>query len=162
VRVRSHHEREIAAPPQRVGALLDTLASHDDALWPRDRWPAMRFDRPVGQGAIGGHGPIGYTVESYAPGHTVVFRFMRPRGFDGTHAFEVRPAPGGSVLAHTLVMTTSGLATLSWVCVYRPLHDALIEDALARAVAHTGTRAPAPTWSPWVRFLRWAFRRRHS
>ncbi len=30
-------------------------------------------------------------------------------------------------------MSTHGLAVLSWPLVYRPMHDALIEDSLATA-----------------------------
>lgn len=157
--VLNHHQREIAAPLEKVGALLDTLSGHHDALWPRESWPAMRFDRPLQQGAIGGHGPIGYVVESYSPGRTIRFRFTRPRGFDGTHAFEVRPSPRGSVLSHTLSMSTSGIATLLWVAIFRPLHDALIEDSLALAAAHAGTKVSPPEWSPRVQVLRQMFRR---
>ena len=58
LRVLNVHDRNIAAPPDAVGALIDSLASDDDALWPSRTWPRMYLDRPLGVGAIGGHGPI--------------------------------------------------------------------------------------------------------
>jgi hypothetical protein len=47
MRVNDLHERRIDAPAVAVGARLDELASRDDRLWPRDRWPPMRLDRPL-------------------------------------------------------------------------------------------------------------------
>ena len=145
MRVLNVHERLLAASPSDTGALIDSLASEDDRLWPGDAWPRMHFDRPLGVGARGGHGPIRYVVEAYEPGKRVRFRFTGPAGFDGWHGFEAE----GSTLRHVLDMRASGRAALSWPLVYRPLHDALIEDALANA---QGSR-PLP-WSAYVRFLR--------
>ncbi len=116
----------------------------------------MRLDGPLAVGASGGHGPVRYTVEEYVPGRLVRFRFQAPRGFDGFHEFTVRPRPGGgSVLVHLLAMRARGPAPLSWPLVFRPLHDALLEDALDRAERElTGTvRAPA-RWSVYTRLLR--------
>ena len=39
--IRNVHARELAAPAAEVGALLDSLASDDDRLWPTD-WPPVR------------------------------------------------------------------------------------------------------------------------
>jgi hypothetical protein len=55
------HERVLDASIFEIGKLIDGLASANDKLWPHDRWPAMKFDRPLSVGAIGGHGPIRYT-----------------------------------------------------------------------------------------------------
>jgi hypothetical protein len=152
------HERELPVPPATVGALLDGLASPTNVLWPRQTWPPMKFDRPLGAGARGGHGPIRYVVERHEPGRNVVFRFTGPRGFDGWHGLEVAIAAGGAtVLRHRLEMTTRGPARLSWPLVFRPLHDALVEDALACAQAALGLPPEVRPWSTWVRFLRWAF-----
>ncbi|MDQ3135435.1 MAG: hypothetical protein M3Q76_11655, partial [Acidobacteriota bacterium] len=62
------HERILQSPFAAAGELIDKLASRDDLLWPRERWPAMKLDRPLGVGAKGGHGPIRYVVEAYEPG----------------------------------------------------------------------------------------------
>ncbi len=156
MRVRNLHLRRLPVPPDRAGALIDGLASPADALWPADRWPAMRLDRPLAVGASGGHGPVRYTVAAYTPGRGVRFRFRAPRGFDGFHEFTAGPAHGGgAVLRHRLVIRAHGPALLTWPLVFRPLHDALLEDCLDRAEhALTGTvRAPA-RWSPYVRLLR--------
>lgn len=156
--VRNVHERLLAAPADRVGELIDSLAGPDDRLWPHGQWPPMHFDRPLGVGAVGGHGPVGYTVEEYEPGVRVRFRFHAPAGFDGYHEYEVLPAGGhsGRVLRHSLVMTTRWPAWLSWPLMYRPLHDALIEDSLDTAGCALGLAGPGRSrWSPWVRLLRW-------
>jgi len=59
------HERELEADPIQIGALIDSLASREDRLWPKHVWPRMEFDRSLGVGAKGGHGPIRYFVEEY-------------------------------------------------------------------------------------------------
>jgi hypothetical protein len=122
----------------------------------------MRFDRPLQVGAIGGHGPIRYTVESYVPGQAVSFRFTSPPGFNGTHSLLVGLAPSGSRISHDLRMHTTGSGTLSWLLVFRPLHDALLEDALHRAALASGVQEPPPTWSLWVRVLRVLLRSRRA
>jgi hypothetical protein len=149
------HSRTFRASPDVVGRLIDTLASADDALWPADRWPAMRFDRGLVAGARGGHGPVRYTIEEYRPGRSVTFRFTRPAGFRGTHGFAVDGVAGrGSTLQHELRMEAVGLARLSWPLVFRPLHDALIEDVLDRASTALGEAHPPARWSARVRLLR--------
>lgn len=140
----------------RVGALIDSLASHKDALWPVHLWPRMKFDRPLDVGATGGHGPIRYFVEAYMPGRCIKFRFTGPKGFNGFHSFELVDSPESAVvLRHTLEMTTHGLAVLSWPVLFGPLHDALIEDSLATAQASLGQPPELQRWALWVRFLRW-------
>lgn len=153
------HEREIPASASVVGALVDSLASDKDSLWPKG-WPAMRFDRPLCVGAVGGHGPIRYVVEAYRPGQMVRFRFLGPRGFDGHHEFEVLPrGEHGTVLRHTIDMHARGQARLTWPIAIRPLHDALLEDSLARAQASVGATPDVKPWSLWVRVLRWLLSR---
>jgi hypothetical protein len=157
------HERVLDAPITRVGQLIDGLASGDDRLWPHDRWPPMRFNRPLGVGASGGHGPIRYLVESYAPGRSIRFRFIEPQGFVGTHRFEAEPIePAKTRLRHTIEMKTAGLSWFAWALAIRPLHNALLEDLLDRAEASTGKQLPNRQWSCWVKIVRWAMRRRQS
>jgi hypothetical protein len=118
----------------------------------------MRFDRPLGVGASGGHGPVRYVVEEFIPGKMVKFLFTGPRGFNGCHRFEVLPkGEGCTILRHTIAMKAQGVALLSWPFVFRPLHDALLEDSLALAQATLGTTSLARPWSLWVKFLRWVF-----
>ncbi|MGI5219319.1 SRPBCC family protein [Nocardia sp. CA-290969] len=149
------HRRHLPVPASEVGALLDTLAGEDDALWPIHRWPPMLFDRPLSEGAAGGHSPIRYTVEYYVPGRWVRFRFTGPRGFNGFHEFTVHPTPDGTELTHQLVMDAHGPARLTWPLIFRCLHDACLEDSLDRAERTlTGAVARPARWSVRVRLLR--------
>lgn len=153
--VRNVHQRTLDASPERVGELIDGLAQPRDRLWPGDRWPAMRFDRALGQGAAGGHGPVRYVIEAYEPGRRIEFRFTAPRGFGGTHALEIEDAGAGrTVLRHVIAMRTTGPALLTWPLVFGPLHDALLEDAMDRAERYAGMQPAGARWSPWVRLLR--------
>lgn len=152
------HEREIPASAGEVAVLLNSLSSDNDALWPRTMWPPTRFDRPLGVGASGGHGPVRYAVEAFSPGQMVKFRFLGPSGFNGFHRFEVLPkSEGCTILRHTIDMKTQGAALLSWPLVFRPLHDALLEDLLTHAQAALGAVPSVRPWSLWVKFLRWVF-----
>jgi len=155
MRIHNVHERFLPARPEEVGRLLDGLGGDPDPLWPTGHWPPMSFDRTLGPGATGGHGPIRYRVEVHDPGRRVRFRFTGPPGLHGTHEFTVRESPGGSVLRHTIEGRTSGRMLAAWPLVFRPLHDALLEDALDKAeAAVTGRPAAPPAWSWWVRKLR--------
>ncbi|MBI2213216.1 MAG: SRPBCC family protein [Acidobacteria bacterium] len=160
--VRNIHSRDFDAEPEMLGTLLDTLAGPDDRIWPATNWPKMRFDRPLSVGARGGHGPIRYDVESYESGRSIVFRFTAPRGFDGTHSFFVERLTKGARLTHLLVMETSGRAMFSWAFIFRPLHDALVEEALDRAAEAVGEALAAPPWSLYVRMLRAIVTRRRA
>lgn len=149
------HERRFAAPVAEAGRLLDGLGGLPDPLWPAASWPPMRFDRPLAAGAAGGHGPIRYRVEEYEPGCRVAFRFTGPPGLNGTHEWQAVAAGTGCLLRHRITGETSGKMLLAWPLVFRPLHDALIEDALDKAErALLGTVARPRTWSWWVRVLR--------
>ena len=156
------HQREYPVPVERLGALLDTVAGTDDRLWPQ-RWPSVRFDRPLGVGATGGHGPIRYTVTDYEPGHRVECTFDPRMGMRGTHTFEVLPGtePGYGLLRHVIIARPTAAGRVRWLAV-RLLHDALLEDLLDRAGREVGT-PPEPTagWSVWVRLLRACLRVRY-
>lgn len=160
MKVHNVHERRIDAAPDRVGALLDTLAGPDDAVWPGEHWPPMLFDRPLAVGAVGGHGDVGYTVEEYEPGRRVIFRFADGIGIDGAHTLEVVPHGRVSVVRHVLEGQLTGSMRLVWPLVVRWAHDAVLEDLLDKVERNaTGqVRRPA-SWSRWVRILRWGFTR---
>jgi hypothetical protein len=150
------HERNFNATPEQIGALIDSLASRQDALWPWHSWPRMEFDRPLAVGALGGHGPIRYFVQEYVPTQSVRFQFTGPRGFEGFHEYRIeRSGTAPVVLRHTLLMDTHGRASWSWPLFFRPLHNALIEDSLATAESSLGHPPRFERWSLWVRFLRW-------
>jgi len=155
MQVRNVHERRFTLPPATVGALIDSLASSEDRLWPRDKWPPMRFDRPLAVSAIGGHGPIRYSVVEYHPSHSIVFRFSAPRGFNGTHRFEVEEREGTTLLRHVIEMRATGMALLTWPLAIRSLHNAAIEDCFDRAAISLKADLPHPaSWPVYVRLLR--------
>lgn len=155
--VHNVHRRTLAATAPQLGALIDGLAGPADRLWPGDRWPAIRFDRPLQVGARGGHGPVRYWIEQYDPGRRIRFRFERPRGVDGFHEFHVvtsgdhRPVE----LVHVVDVRLHGMGRLSWPLFYGPLHDALLEDALDNAEREcTGDVTAPAAWPSYVRRLR--------
>lgn len=156
MKVFNQHQRLIESSCAEVGTLVDSLASDEDRLWPIASWPKMKFEKPLGIGAKGGHGPIRYFVETYVRGKSIGFRFMSPRGFRGYHRLDViEESPSRCLLKHTLEMNTTGLAILSWPLIFRPLHDALIEDAFATAQLNLAISPRIIPWSYWVKFLRW-------
>ena len=150
------HERALTCSEEALGGLIDGLASDEDRLWPRRTWPPMTFDRPLEVGATGGHGPIRYRVSDYVPGRWIRFRFTGPRGIDGFHEFTTDHADDGRpVLRHIIAMHIRGPARLTWPLMFRPLHDALLEDCLDCAErATTGSLSQSAQWSHYVRFLR--------
>jgi hypothetical protein len=154
--VRNVHERVLPASTATVGELVNSLSSPDDGLWPRGRWPRMELDAPLGVGARGGHAFVRYHVAEYEPGRRVVFEFDPRSRVDGHHRFEVDPVDTEhTVLRHVCEARTKGTVTWAWLLVIRPLHDALVEDALDRAeYSVTGDVARPASWSPWVRLLR--------
>ena len=161
MKVRNHHFRRFLCSEEEVAARLRTLATKDDSLWPHEYWPRMVFRGGLVVGAAGGHGPIRYTVQELDPGRRVVFRFTGPRGFDGTHGFTIKGSSEGSELHHTLEMRAAGPALLTWPLIFRPLHDALLEDSLDKvAAALAGGAWRRRRWSVWVRVLRKLLARR--
>lgn len=150
------HERKIQATLAEVGALIDSLASKEDRLWPFEIWPRMKFDRGLVVDAVGGHGPIRYFVAQYSPGQSVRFCFTGPEGFNGYHEFvAIKVSANLTSLRHNLRMETAGLARLSWPAVFQPLHDALIEDSFAKAQSSLGLIPEVHPWSLRVKMLRW-------
>ncbi|WP_043263054.1 hypothetical protein [Streptomyces sp. CT34] len=149
------HERLLAAKQGEVGALIDTLAGDSDALWPHDNWPRMCFDGPLAVGAVGGHGPIRYTVTAYVPATWVRFTFRGPRGFDGFHEYTALAVDEHhTLLRHTLAMRARGPARLAWPLLWRHLHDACLEDSMDRAEAIWSAPTHPARWSRYVRLLR--------
>ncbi|MGE5404548.1 MAG: SRPBCC family protein [Candidatus Saccharibacteria bacterium] len=156
------HERDLKCSVTEAGALLDSLASPEDRLWPHEKWPPMILDKPLGEGAGGGHGPIGYYVEEYQPGNLVRFRFTNPPGFLGTHTFTVdQSGPGVVRIRHVIDAQIKGMSYIMWILAIRWLHDALLEDAFDKAEAYIRSEPWRPRVSSgWVRFLLSVMKRR--
>lgn len=154
------HSRVLRASTKDVGEIIDTLSSNTDLLWPHKLWPRMKFDRPLSVSANGGHGPIRYFVEEYSSGGHIKFRFTGPSGFDGYHGYDViEVQPNQTELRQTLKMNARGIARITWPLLFRPLHDALIEDSFSFAEKHLNLTPTITKWSVYVRLLRWVISR---
>jgi hypothetical protein len=126
----NRHTRTIPRPKAVLLDLFSRLGAQDDPIWPKEKWPAIRFKEGMKVGASGGHGPIRYQVIAYDPAGMVTFQFQRPRGFQGVHQFEIlEKSEGVTELRHTISMQTTLTGTIIWLVAIRWLHDALLEDA---------------------------------
>ncbi|MFD7445345.1 DUF2867 domain-containing protein [Streptomyces sp. NPDC059909] len=152
--VRNVHERVVEAPADTVGALMDRLSADDDPLFPTPAWPPMRFDRPLGVGADGGHGFVRYTVGAYEPGRSVRFDFAPPG--NGHHRMDIEPlGPARCRVVHVLDERQNLKEALLWSLVIRPMHDVVIEELFDNVErAATGSLDTPVRWSPWVRLMR--------
>jgi hypothetical protein len=140
------HERELPVPAGDVGRLLDRLGSVDDPLWPAPTWSPMRFDRPLGVGADGGHGRIRYRVTRHEPGRLVECTFDPASGCHGVHTFELEPrGTDRCVLRHRVTGRTTGAMRLWWPLVVRSCHDAVLEHLLDNAERAVTGRVRTPT-----------------
>jgi Protein of unknown function (DUF2867) len=151
--IRNVHERTIEAPAQAVGALLDRLSSPQDPIWPAPAWSPMRFDRPLGVGADGGHGFVRYRVTVYEPGVRARFDFDPPTS--GHHEFVIEPLGQDRCrLRHTLELKRRGPMVPAWPLAVRWMHDTVVEELFDNAErATTGTVTCPVRWSAWVRLL---------
>jgi hypothetical protein len=151
--VRSVHERVIEAPVETVAALFDRVSSDDDPVFPSPAWAPMRFDRPLGVGAVGGHGDIRYSVIGYEPGRRARFAFAPPA--DGYHELAVDPLGNDRCRVRHVLEQRAGLASwLTWSLVVRWAHDVVIEEVLDNFErAATGSLRRPAHWPPWVRLL---------
>ena len=156
MKIFNRHDRIIPAEQDAVGAVLDSLAGPEDALWPREVWPPMVLDSGLTVGAAGGHGPVKYRVAEYVPGRRAAFQ----GGVDGRHYFEVVPREGHVIIRHDLEGDCDLGMWLKWTFLVKPLHNNLIEDGFNKVESRfRGTAVKPPHWGPYVRFLRWMIRR---
>ncbi len=155
MKVTNIHSRTLPKSMAEVSRLLETLATDSDALWPKEKWHPMRFKDGVRVGSRGGHGPIRYSVKEIVPGTGIEFQFEKPSGFHGVHGFILEEQSESlTLLSHYIRMKTTGKSILSWWFIYRPLHNALIEDCLTKAERSLELEPKRKKWNLWVRFLR--------
>lgn len=167
MKIKNVHERTARVAVERAREMLDSLATRGDELWPRHSWPPMRLDAPKDRNGRGGHGPIRYRVIEYAPGRKIVFEFEQralSRGLYGVHYFELDEHADGQVTArHTIDVRLGWPAILLWPILIRPLHDALIEDALDNFERAAGfASARRSDYNTYVSCLRALIARRPS
>ncbi|GFE13109.1 hypothetical protein Sgleb_11560 [Streptomyces glebosus] len=151
--VRDVHARTVHAPAAAVGALLDRLGGADDPLFPTPVWPPMRFDRPLGVGADGGHGFIRYRVTAYEPGLRIRFDFTG--GEDGWHEITVRPlGPDSCRVEHVLESRPRPARAVLWSLALRAVHDTVVEEIFDNIERAATGRVTAPVRrSPRVRLF---------
>ncbi len=156
MKVTTVHRRFIASPFDVVSSVLKTIGTHNDKVWPVDKWPAMRFQEGLKVGASGGHGPIRYTISAHRSGKHIRFAFIRPKLFHGYHEFELHMQSCSScVLIHRINMNVVGWGIVQWIVAIRFLHDALLEDLLDKVEGNCVVKPKAKhNWSTWVRLLR--------
>lgn len=153
------HERIITQPLEVVVPLLNTLATEQDQIWPKEQWPGMRLDKGLAIGSRGGHGPIRYHIDDYVPGELVQFRFEQPKGFDGVHRLTISATDDNQTKLHHIIdMHTSFTGTIAWLFAIRWLHDALIEDAFDKVENRFTEVTKRTAWNWWVRALRFVLR----
>ncbi|MFF2806454.1 DUF2867 domain-containing protein [Streptomyces sp. NPDC058000] len=155
--VRDSHTRTVQAPADAVGALLDHLGSESDPLFPAPAWPPLRFDRPLGVGADGGHGSVRYRVVAYEPGRRIRFAFTPGRSGEsaGYHELTVHPlGPDRCRVDHVLESRLPFARRLAWHLAIRAVHGTVTEELLDNLErAATGhLRTPARR-SPRVRLF---------
>lgn len=161
MQVINSHKRTLHEPIEKVSVLFRTLATHNDLVWPSEKWPAMRFKDGLKVGSKGGHGRIRYTIIKFKEGEYIKFQFSKPEGFNGTHELKITEKHEDvTEVSHEIRMRTSLKASFLWIFIIRWLHDALIEDAFDKVENYfTGNKKTTP-YNPWVIFLKEAYKRK--
>ena len=121
MKIRNHHERVVAAPPEQIAALIADFGR----VWPTQIAPAPRR-----QGQRLYDAGLMLWEEFDRPGAARAFRVVRPDELQGEHWFELEPAEGATVLRHTLEGCAAGKYEVIWRERIEPLHDRILEALL--------------------------------
>jgi hypothetical protein len=121
MKIRNHHERVVAAPPEQIAALIADL----DRVWPRQIAPAPR---PKGHRLY--DAGLMLWQEFDRPGAARAFRVVRPDELQGEHWFDLERADGATVLRHTIEGRATGKYEAIWSERIEPLHDRILEALL--------------------------------
>ena len=169
MKVRNVHERVVTATLAQAREIVNTYGSVKDRMYPFERWPKMQLEGPDGPPAVGRFGTRGaarfvITTFDTEPYIHYAWRFLQPAGFDGMHDGTVEDLGDGRLRFRSVIeMHTRGLkATLLWLFVMRPLHDAVVEDSFDKVEREMGRSLPDRPLSFWVRTLRRIKRRRSA
>ena len=155
MKITNIHTRIVHQGKDKLSGILDSLSSKDDQLWPSEQWPPMIFRKGLSEGAVGGQGPIKYSIRKYVPGNSIEFKFIKPDGFNGTHKFEITELDSVKTeIKHTIKMSLSGKGILIWYLAVKWLHDALLEDCLNKVESHFLKMPKRTKWNVWVCLLR--------
>ncbi len=163
MKVTNIHKRIIHQPKDEVAHVFNTLASDDDRFWPTEKWPPMIFKQGKVEGAVGGHGPIRYSIQRYEPGNYIEFKFIKPDGFLGVHTFLLSELePGKTEIQHKIEMKLAGKGVLTWYLAVKWLHDALLEDCLDKIESYFIQGEKTTQWNLWVSILREILKRKNT
>lgn len=121
MKILNRHERMIAAPPQRIAALVADFG----LIWPAQITPVSREqgNRRYDTGLM-------LWEETERPGAVRAFRVLSPAEFQGGHWFELEPAEGGTLLRHTVEGSATGTYETIWPERIEPLHNRILEALL--------------------------------
>jgi hypothetical protein len=121
MKIRKLHARMIAAPPERIAALIADFGN----VWPTQIAPAPRR-----QGHRLYDAGLMVWEEFDRPGAARAFRVVRPHELQGEHWFELELAEGATLVRHTIEGCASGKYEAIWRERIRPLHDRILEALL--------------------------------
>jgi hypothetical protein len=121
MKIRNHHERIVAAPPEQIAALIADF----DRVWPTEIAPAPRL-----QGHRLYDAGLMLWEEFDRPGAARAFRVVRPDELQAEHWFELELAEGATVVRHTIEGCAVGKYEAIWCERIAPLHDVILEAVL--------------------------------
>ena len=129
MKIRNCHERTVAAPPERIAALIADF----DRFWPTEIGPAPRL-----QGHRLYDAGLMLWEEFDRPGAARAFRVVRPDELRVEHWFELELAESATVVRHTVEGCAVGKYEAIWRKRIEPAHDFFLEvllDNVEAAVA---------------------------
>ena len=131
--ISTHHERVVAATPERVGAIIAGF----DGIWPTyiAAAPRRRERRLCDTGLM-------LWKDLDRPGAARAFRVISPEGSQGDRRFELKRVKGGTRLCHVQEgQALGGTYEALWSERIEPLHNPVLEalrDKVPQAVASEG------------------------
>jgi hypothetical protein len=126
MKITNCHERTVAAPPERIAALIADF----ERFWPTEIGPAPRL-----QGHRLYEAGLMLWEEFDRPGTARAFRVVRPDELRVEHWFELEPAEGATVVRHTVEGCAVGKYEAIWRKRIEPAHDLLLEVLLDKVEA---------------------------
>lgn len=161
MKVSNVHERVVPCSRQEAHEIVGTFGTLTDRMYPFDRWPNMYLEGAPGPTAVGSvfnRGAARLVITQFENGERIRYswRFLKPAGFDGSHTGTVEDLGDGRMMFRSVIdmRTRSTTATLLWLFVMRPLHDAVVQDSFDKLERELGRTPPPRAWSLWVRMLR--------
>jgi phytoene dehydrogenase-like protein len=121
MKIRNRHERIVAAPPERIAALLADF----NRFWPTEIGPAPR---PQGHHLYAAG--LMLWEEFDRPGAARAFRVVRPDELRLEHWFELVPGDGATIVRHTVEGCALGKYETIWRKRIEPHHDLTLEALL--------------------------------